>query len=51
MITIKNPQKAKGVREELIKSGVADNKVLWFDQTEFFWKFAKAEGAVPASVE
>lgn len=51
VITIKNPQKAKGVREELIKSGVADNKVLWFDQAEFFWKFAKAEGAVPASVE
>lgn len=51
VITIKNPQKAGDVREELIKRGIADDKILWFDQTEFFWKFARVDGPMPDNIE
>lgn len=44
VITIKNPQKAQGIRMDLQKMGIADDKILWFDQTEFFWKFVQADG-------
>ena len=51
MITIKNPQKAGDVREDLIKLDIAEDKILWFDQTEFFWRFAQADGPMSDSVE
>lgn len=44
VITIKNPQKAANVREELKGVGIADDRILWFDQTEFFWRFVKVDG-------
>lgn len=44
VITIKNQQKAQGVRKDLKELGIADDKILWFDQTEFFWRFAQADG-------
>lgn len=44
VITIKNPQKAQGIRTDLQKMGIADDKILWFDQTEFFWRFVWADG-------
>ena len=43
VITIKNFQKAQGVRKDLEKAGVPEDKILWFDQTEFFWRFVQAE--------
>jgi len=51
VITIKNPQKAGDVREDLIKLDIAEDKILWFDQTEFFWRFAQADGPMSDSVE
>lgn len=44
VITIKNPQKAQGIRSDLQKLGIEDAKLLWFDQTEFFWRFVRADG-------
>lgn len=44
VITIKNPQKAQGIRMDLQQMGIAGDKILWFDQTEFFWKFVQADG-------
>lgn len=44
IITIKNHQKAEDVREQLIRDGVDENKILWFEQKEIFWKFAEADG-------
>lgn len=49
VITIKNPQKAANVREELRGLGIADDRILWFDQTEFFWKFVQADGLTEES--
>lgn len=51
VITIKNPQKAQGVREDLINLGIAGDKILWFDQTEFFWRFAQADAPEDETVE
>ena len=44
VITIKNAGKAKTVRKELEDIGIPSEKILWFEQSEFFWKFAQAEG-------
>lgn len=44
VITIKNPEKAHSVREELEDLGIPKDKILWFEQIEFFWKFAQADG-------
>lgn len=44
VITIKNAAKGQEVRRKLVDMGVSDEKILWFEQTEFFWKFAQAEG-------
>ena len=43
VITIKNPQKAQETRRNLEKIGIAEDKILWFDQTEFFWRFVEAD--------
>lgn len=51
VITIKNPQKAQDIREDLKKLGIADGRILWFDQTEFFWKFAQADGLLSERVD
>lgn len=44
VITIKNFDKAQAVKNELQNIGIPDDKILWFEQSEFFWKFARAEG-------
>lgn len=43
VIAIKNVRKAQEVRTELHMMGIADAEILWFDQTEFFWKFVRAD--------
>lgn len=44
VITIKNPGKAKQVREQLEEFGVDKRKILWYEQPEIFWKYAEADG-------
>lgn len=44
VITIKNSEKAQTIRKELEELGIPCGKILWFEQTEFFWKFVQAEG-------
>ncbi|MCI8940319.1 MAG: glycosyltransferase [Dorea sp.] len=44
VITIKNPVKAKQVKEKLKESGVEPGRILWFEQKELFWRYAEAEG-------
>ena len=44
LITIKNKSKADSVRNEFINLGVEEEKILWFEQPEFYWKYAKAQG-------
>lgn len=44
IITIKNADKAQSVRKELEDTGIPGDKILWFEQVDFFWKFAQAEG-------
>lgn len=44
VITIKNSQKAQEVKDSLKKLEVAEERILWFDQTEFFWRFVRADG-------
>lgn len=44
IITIKNSEKAQAVRKELEYLGIAGDKIVWFEQSEFFWRFAQAEG-------
>lgn len=51
VITIKNAQKAQEIRSKLEEMGVAADKIWWFDQTEFFWRFVKADGFLADTVE
>lgn len=44
VITIKNPSKASEVKEQLMKIGVPQNKIRWFEQKEIYWKYAEANG-------
>lgn len=46
IITIKNPKKAQEVKKDLERLGIADDKILWFSQADFFWRFAQADGPV-----
>lgn len=43
VITIKNPAKAKEVKESLAKL-VPMERILWFEQPEIFWKYVEADG-------
>ena len=43
VITIKNPAKAKEVREKL-KEFTSEDKILWFKQEEIYWKYIEAAG-------
>lgn len=49
VITIKNPGKAEQVKAQLEELGVAPEKILWFEQKELFWRYAKAEGLLKES--
>ena len=44
VITIKNPQKAREVRDNLKNLQISEDRILWFDLTEFFWRFVQADG-------
>ena len=44
VITIKNKGKAQQVKAQLVELGVAEEKILWFEQPEVYWKYAEAEG-------
>lgn len=44
LLAYKNKDKADSVKRKLVISGVDESKILWFDQTEFFWRFAEANG-------
>ncbi len=44
VITIKNPVKADEVRQQLIKIGIPEEKILWYEQKEIFWKYAEING-------
>lgn len=44
VITIKNPQKAREVRQNLTALGIPEEKLLWFEQKEIFWKYAEVNG-------
>ncbi len=51
IITIKNPQKAQEVKKDLERLGIVDDKILWFNQADFFWRFAQADGPVVDAAE
>lgn len=44
LITIKNKSKADSVKNEFISLGIETERILWFEQPEFYWKYAKAQG-------
>lgn len=44
VITVKNPLKARQIREKLEELGVEPEKILWFEQRDLFWRYAEAEG-------
>ncbi len=44
VITIKNPHKAMEVKARLLEAQIPEEKILWFEQKDIFWKFAEAEG-------
>lgn len=44
VITVKNPLKARQIREKLGELGVESEKILWFEQRDLFWRYAEAEG-------
>ena len=44
VITIKNRNKADEVKGKLIETGIAKEKILWFEQKEIYWKYAEANG-------
>lgn len=46
VITIKNPSKAEEVRKELQDRGISQNKIIWCEQPEVYWRYAKAEGII-----
>lgn len=51
IITIKNLKKAQEIKKDLERSGVVEDKILWFSQTDFFWRFAQADGPVVDAAE
>ena len=44
LITIKNKVKAEEAKKEIISIGIAVEKILWFEQPEMYWVYAKAQG-------
>lgn len=50
VITIKNPDKAKEVRNRLCEIGIEPSRIYHFNQKELFWKFAEADGILQPSV-
>lgn len=44
LLAYKGRGKAFDLKQNLIATGIDESKVLWFDQTEFYWKYAEANG-------
>lgn len=44
VITVKNPNKAMEIKSQLLEAQIPEEKILWFEQKDIFWKFAEAEG-------
>ena len=44
LLAYKGKNQADCVKENLLKLGVKESKILWFDQTEIYWKFAEVNG-------
>ena len=44
VITYKYAPKAEEIKKELIEAGVLEDKILWFEQKEIFWKYAEDAG-------
>lgn len=44
VITVKNPNKAMEIKSQLLEAHIPEEKILWFEQKDIFWKFAEAEG-------
>lgn len=44
VVTIKNPVKAQEVKRQLAKIGIPENRILWFEQKEIYWKYAEVNG-------
>lgn len=44
VITIKNPDKAMEIKARLLEAHIPEDKILWFEQKEIYWKFLEAEG-------
>ena len=46
VITYKYVPKVQEVKKALVAAGVTEEKILWFEQKEIFWKYAKDAGLV-----
>ena len=44
VITYKYLPKVEEIKKELVERGIEENKILWFEQKEIFWKYAKDAG-------
>ncbi len=44
VITVKNSVKEQEIRKKLLDMGISGERIVWFEQPEFFWKFVQAEG-------
>lgn len=44
LIAIKNAGKAEQMKEQLLQTGIENEKIFWFEQPEVYWKYAEAEG-------
>lgn len=44
VITIKNRAKAIQIREELVMQNIPEEKIVWCEQPEAYWRYLRAEG-------
>ncbi len=43
IITIKNREKAEDIRKKLTERGIPENKIIWCEQPEAYWRYIEAE--------
>ncbi|MBE5936764.1 MAG: glycosyltransferase [Lachnospiraceae bacterium] len=46
LIAIKNKDKATEVINKLKEKSISEDKLLWFEQPEFYWKYARVQGII-----
>lgn len=51
VITMKNKGKAESVKDQLMELGISEEKIIWCEQPEVYWKYIEAEGIVQAGGE